>query len=278
MRRPFAWNRLGLALLCLNLPLALAAADPWTLVWSDEFGGKAGTQPSEQAWNYDLGNEEQGGWGNNELQYYTRSTENLRLDGKGNLEFRALKNSADLWCFNGDACPYTSARLNTRGKMQFVYGKVEARVQVPAGAGYWPAFWMLGTGTGGWPNIGEVDVMETIGRMPNTVYGTLHGPGYSGSQGLSVARDLPGPVAGSFHTHTVIKRPAEIVWLLDGAEYHRVTPNDLPAGTKWVFDQPCYLLLNLAVGGNWPGKPDARTVFPGVMKVDYVRVWKETPP
>lgn len=267
-----------LALTMLSSPALAATAPAWTLVWSDEFSGMAGTQPSGRDWNYDVGNEEQLGWGNKELQFYTRSPANVRLDGAGFLEVRALKNTADLWCWNGDACPYTSGRLTTVGKVSFVYGKVEARVQVPAGRGLWPAFWMLGTGGGGWPNIGEVDVMETIGRMPNTVYGTLHGPGYSGSQGLSVGRDLPGPVAGGFHTYTVVKRPAEIVWLLDGREYHRVTPKDLPAGTRWVFDGPMYLLLNLAVGGNWPGPPDAATVFPATMKVDYVRVWKEAQP
>ncbi len=273
--------RLVLALAALILgPVARAAPSSpgWTLAWSDEFTGPAGTQPGERDWTYDLGNEEQSGWGNKELEYYTRNPSNVRLDGQGHLEIVARRNDADLFCWNGDICPYTSARLNTRGKVQFLYGKLEARILLPAGRGYWPAFWMLGAGGGAWPGNGEIDVLEWVGQTPGSVYGTLHGPGYSGSQGLSARRELAGPVSGSYHTYTLIKRPAEIIWLMDGAVYHRVTPGDLPAGTKWVFDGPFYLLLNLAVGGNWPGRPPATTVFPGVMKVDYVRLWKEASP
>ena len=255
--------------------LAPVPSDPaWTLVWSDEFNGEAGTQPSDKFWNYDLGNEDAQGWGNRELEYYTHDPQNVRLDGKGNLEIRALRNTADLWCFNGDACPYTSARLSTLGKVQPKYGKIEARIQVPAGVGYWPAFWMLGNGQASWPNNGEIDIMEWLGRTPKTVYGTLHGPGYSGDKGLSTPLDLSEPASNGFHTFTLIRRPTEILWLLDGKAYKRVTPRDIPAGTNWVFDEPFYLLLNLAVGGNWSGPVGKDTVFPGVMKVDYVRVWK----
>ncbi len=258
-----------------NASLQIAPADPaWTLVWSDEFNGKAGTQPLDTFWNYDIGNEDASGWGNRELEYYTRDAANVRLDGQGNLEIRALKNAADLWCFNGDACPYTSARLNTRGKVQVESGKIEARVQVPAGVGYWPAFWMLGLGEGSWPKNGEIDIMEWLGRTPTTVYGTLHGPGYAADKGLSTPHELPEAVSQGFHTFAVIKRPREIVWLLDGQPYKRVSPQDLPAGTEWVFERPFYLLLNLAVGGNWSGPVGAQTVFPGVMKIDYVRIWK----
>lgn len=271
-----------LTLLTTAAPLASVQASsarqtggPWTLVWSDEFSGRAGTQPSGKDWNYDIGNEDQSGWGNHELEYYTRSPENVRLDGKGNLEIWARKNRADLWCWNGDACPYTSARLTTIGKVQFLYGKAEARLRVPPGQGYWPAFWALGNGRLAWPDNGELDIMEWLGRTPNTVYGTLHGPGYSVSTGLSAPAELPRPASAGFHTYTLIKRRAEIIWLLDGKVYHWVTPNDIPAGAKWVFDQPFYLLLNLAVGGDWSGKVGASTVFPGAMRVDYVRVWKE---
>ncbi|WP_412029366.1 family 16 glycosylhydrolase [Deinococcus yunweiensis] len=271
---------LRLAVLCglstafaLATPPALPApAGTWTLVWSDEFGGPAGSQPAAKWWNYDLGNEEQSGWGNNELQYYTNNPANVRLDGQGFLEIWARKNSAELWCFNGYACPYTSARLTTRGRVQFTYGKVEARMSLPQGQGYWPAFWMLGEGLR-WPERGEVDVMEFVGKTPTTIYGTLHGPGYSGGQGLTKGQSVQN-VSG-YHTYTVIKRRDEIVWLLDGQPYHRVTPQDIPKGSEWVFDRPMHLLLNLAVGGNWPGSPDATTKFPGVLKVDYVRVWRE---
>lgn len=279
------WKLLPAAVLSALLASAqMAPPDPaYKLVWSDEFDGAAGTQPSEKVWNYDVGNEEQLGWGNRELQYYTRSPENVRIDGQGHLEVWARKNTADLWCWNGDACPYTSARLTTLGKVQFTYGKLEASIQTPPGQGYWPAFWALGSGaTGGgkvsWPNNGEIDVMEQIGRTPGTVYGTLHGPGYSGSAGISGQAQLPGPLEGGFHTYTLIKRPGDLTWLLDGQVYHHVSAKDLPAGKPWVFDAPFYLLLNLAVGGNWPGPPNASTVFPGVMKVDYVRVWADSRP
>jgi beta-glucanase (GH16 family) len=269
------WKLLPVAVLTTALAQTAPSDSAWTLIWSDEFNGRAGTQPADQFWNYDVGNEDQHGWGNKELEYYTRSPDNVRLDGQGNLEIWARKNAADLWCWNGYACPYTSARLTTVAKVQFTYGKVEARIQTPPGQGYWPAFWALGTGKASWPSNGEIDIMERIGKTPNTVYGTLHGPGYSGSQGVSGQTELLAPVSGSFHTYTLIKRPGDLTWLLDGREYHHVTDRDIPAGKQWVFDAPFYLLLNLAVGGNWPGPPTASTVFPGVMKVDYVRVWEE---
>lgn len=264
------------ALAVAQIQPAHATGSAWTLLWSDEFSGRAGAQPSEKNWTYDVGNKEQDGWGNHELESYTRSPENVRLDGQGHLELRALKSTAKLQCWNGDACPYTSARLTTLNKVQLTYGKVEARIQVPPGKGYWPAFWALSNGKLSWPNNGELDIMEWLGRDPNTVYGTLHGPGYSGDKGLSAPAALTQPASAGFHTYTLIKRRTEILWLLDGHVYHRVTPQDIPTGTRWVFDQPFYLLLNLAVGGDWPGPVGSETVFPGVMKVDYVRVWKET--
>lgn len=258
-----------------SLPIPASVPDPrWTLVWQDEFSGAAGTQPDGRIWNYDYGNADTDGWGNQELQFYTRDVANVRLDGQGHLEIRALKNTADLPCWHGGPCGYTSARLTSKNKVTFTNGRIEARIQVPPGAGYWPAFWSLGQ-SGRWPDGGEIDIMEWLGREPNTVYGTLHGPGYSGAEGVSKSRALARAASDGYHTFAVIKRPREIVWLLDGVPYHRVTPDDLPAGRSWVFEQPFYLLLNLAVGGQWPGPPNASTVFPGVMKVDYVRVWKE---
>ncbi|OLV16094.1 glycoside hydrolase family 16 protein [Deinococcus marmoris] len=257
------------------LPIPATPPDPrWTLIWQDEFGGAAGSQPDERIWNYDYGNADANGWGNEELQFYTRDVANVRLDGQGHLEIRALKNTADLACWNGDPCAYTSARLTTKNKVTFTNGRIEARIQMPPGAGYWPAFWSLGQ-NGKWPDGGEIDIMEWLGREPNTVYGTLHGPGYSGAQGISKNKTLGRAASDGYHTFAIIKRPREIVWLLDGVPYHRVTPDDLPADRAWVFGQPFYLLLNLAVGGQWPGPPNASTVFPGVMNVDYVRVWQE---
>ncbi len=250
------------------------ATPQWTLVWREGFGGAAGSQPNPRYWNYDLGNRD---YGNEELEFYTQDRQNIRMNGLGQLEIRALKNQAnpDLPCWNGGRCPYTSARITTKGKVTFQYGKVEARIKVPPGRGFLPAFWSMGDGAAGWPDNGEIDVMEVVGQNPRTVYGTIHGPGYVGVERLGGHKDLKRDISSGFHVFALIKRPHEILWLVDGAVYHRVTPSDLPEGTQWVFERPFYLLLNLAVGGVWPGTPPADTVFPKVMVVDYVRVWRE---
>lgn len=254
-----------------------APSNSWTLVWSDEFDGAAGAVPNAANWNYDLGNAENSGWGNHELEYYTSSARNAQTDGNGMLVITAEKATNPGPCWNGSPCPYTSARIHTNGKVGFTYGKVEARMKLPAGAGIWPAFWALGTdlATAGWPNSGEIDIMEFVGKTPNTVYGTLHGPGYSGAQGINKPYDLGTAVSADFHTYTIIKRPNEIIWQVDGKDYHRLTPASLPAGANWVFEKPFFVILNLAIGGDWPGSPDANTVFPAQMKVDWVRVYKE---
>lgn len=252
-------------------------SNKWTLVWSDEFDDAAGTAPKAANWNYDLGNKEADGWGNHELEYYTSSARNAQTDGSGMLVITAEKASNPGPCWNGKPCEYTSARIHTNGKVGFTYGKVEARMKLPAGAGIWPAFWALGTdlATAGWPKSGEIDIMEFVGKTPNTVYGTLHGPGYSGAQGINKPYDLGTAVSGDFHTYTIIKRANEIIWQVDGKDYHRLTPASLPAGGSWVFEKPYFVILNLAVGGDWPGSPDAATVFPAQMKVDWVRIYKE---
>lgn len=256
---------------------APAPSNSWSLVWSDEFDGTAGAVPNAANWNYDLGNAESSGWGNHELQYYTSSARNAQMDGSGMLVITAEKASNPGPCWNSKPCDYTSARIHTNGKVSFTYGKVEARMKLPAGAGIWPAFWALGTdlATAGWPKSGEIDIMEFVGKTPNTVYGTLHGPGYSGAQGINKPYDLGTAVSNDFHTYTIIKRANEIIWQVDGKEYHRLTPASLPAGGTWVFEKPFFVILNLAVGGDWPGAPDAATVFPAQMKVDWVRVYKE---
>jgi len=256
---------------------APAPSNSWTLVWSDEFDDAAGTVPKPANWNYDLGNKEADGWGNHELEYYTSNARNAQTDGNGYLVITAEKATNPGPCWNGSQCGYTSARIHTNGKVSFTYGKVEARMKLPDGAGIWPAFWALGTdlATAGWPKSGEIDIMEFVGKTPNTVYGTLHGPGYSGAQGINKPDDLGTAVSADFHTYTLIKRPNEIIWQVDGKEYHRLTPASLPAGGTWVFEKPFFIILNLAIGGDWPGSPDANTVFPAQMKVDWVRVYKE---
>lgn len=246
----------------------------WALVWSDEFDGPAGTRVDSTKWVTEIGGQ---GWGNQERQYYTTSAENAALDGQGHLVLTARAEPAGtaLQCWYG-ACRYTSARLKTMGKFEQTYGRFEARLRVPRGQGIWPAFWMLGNDIDrvGWPRSGEIDIMEHIGREPNFVYGTVHGPGYSGGSGISGRYSFASDVAEEFHVFAVEWVPGEINWFVDGRQYHRVTPQSLPAGGTWVFDHPFFLLLNLAVGGAWPGDPDASTAMPQRLTVDYVRVYR----
>lgn len=246
-----------------------AAQDPpgWTLVWADEFEQADGSPPDPAKWGHDTGGS---GWGNNELQYYTSRTENARIED-GHLVIEARSEE-----FGGRN--YTSARLLTKGKRTWTYGRFEARLRVPRGQGMWPALWMLGADfdSVGWPDCGEIDIMEHIGGQPGTVHGTLHGPGYSGTAGLSGSHTLPAgeDVADDFHLFAMEWEENRIRWFIDGQPYFTLTPQDLPAGATWVFDRPHFLLLNVAVGGNWPGNPNASTSFPQRMTVDYVRVYE----
>jgi beta-glucanase (GH16 family) len=263
----------------LALFLALAPASPgtpqdWSLVWSDEFDGPAGTPPDASKWNFDVGGN---GWGNNELEYYTNRLDNSFIDGEGNLVIKALKEN--FTGTDGVRRNYTSARMLTAGKFVKRFGKFEARLKLPAGQGIWPAFWMLGEDISsvGWPRCGEMDIMENIGREPSTVHGTLHGPGAFGGNGLSGSFLLSGgqPFSSDFHVFTLEWQPNVVRFFVDGNLYQTRTPADLPAGAEWVFDHPFFLLLNVAVGGNWPGSPDDTTVFPQTMLVDYVRVYED---
>jgi beta-glucanase (GH16 family) len=250
----------------------------WTLSFQDEFSGPYGTAVDESKWRFDQGGN---GWGNEELQYYTNTRHNAMTDGSGRLVIRARAEpeTAPYICAFGQKCAYTSARLNTKEKFTQAYGRFEARVRIPAGQGLWPAFWLLGDTIAeqGWPSTGEIDVMETIGREPTLAHGTIHGPGYSGGNAIGAPVSLPdgAAFAAGFHTFAIEWQPNQIRWLLDDLEYQVRTPSDLPAGTKWVFDHPMFLILNLAVGGKWPGRPDASTVFPADLLVDYVRVYRK---
>jgi hypothetical protein len=193
------------------------STDPasWNLVWRDEFNGRQGTAPNSAVWGYEIGDGTAvgiTGWGNDELQYYTNSTDNAAIDGQGNLVITTRAADGSLLCYYGP-CKYTSARLLTRDRFEVAYGRVEARVRVPRGAGLWPAFWMLGTDIGqvGWPQAGEIDIMEYVGRLPNEIFGTIHGPGYSGGQSYGRVYDLGRPVADEFHTYAVEWQPNKIV-------------------------------------------------------------------
>ena len=263
----------------LALPVLAACANlspPPSPVWRDEFDGPAGTSFDRAKWVADTGGN---GFGNQEREFYTTRAENIALDGNGHLVItaRAEPPSSAYQCWYG-SCRYTSTRLKTKGLFAQAYGRFEARIRIPRGQGLWPAFWMLGgdIDSVGWPQSGEIDIMENIGREPAIAHGTLHGPGYSGANGIGRADTLSsGAYADDFHVFAVAWRPNEIRWFVDGRQYHRMTPADLPSGTKWVFDHPFFLLLNVAVGGGWPGDPDATTTFPQQMIVDYVRAYSE---
>ena len=245
----------------------------WSLVWSDEFSGH---KLEGNKWVPEIGG---GKWGNQELEYYTSRPKNLSLR-RGNLVITARREN--LTAPDHTTWHYTSARLKTLGKFTQTYGRFEARIKIPFGQGIWPAFWMLGEDIhkAGWPDCGEIDVMENIGKEPTLVHGTIHGPGYSGGEGIGTAHSLPAAkrFADDFHVFAVEWEPQAIRFYVDDALYATRTPAELPAGKKWVFDHPFFLLLNLAVGGDWPGNPDASTVFPQTMLVDYVRVYKKSVP
>jgi beta-glucanase (GH16 family) len=256
-------------------PVGVGQPPTWTLVWSDDFDGTAGAPVDGTKWVADTGGQ---GWGNQEREYYTAGAENASLDGAGHLVItaRAEPPSSTYRCWYG-ACRYTSARLATRDRFAPTYGRFEARMRILRGQGLWPAFWMLGADVGsvGWPKCGEIDVMENIGREPAVVHGTMHGPGYSGGSGIGGSTALAsGALADDYHVFAVEWTPGQVRWLVDEREYRRATPADLPVGAVWVFDHPFFLLLNVAVGGAWPGDPDASTVFPQQMLVDYVRVYR----
>ncbi|MBP8003098.1 MAG: family 16 glycosylhydrolase [Chloroflexi bacterium] len=254
--------------------------EQWQMLWSDEFDGVAGSFPTPSIWRPEIGDgtlNGNPGWGNGELETYTNTPENVALDGNGNLVITAheLGEDTNLACHYG-TCEYSSARLITWDRLETTYGRVEARMQLPQGQGIWPAFWMLGTNLDevGWPQSGEIDIMENIGREPSTVHGTVHGPGYSGSNGIGGGYDLDsGLFADDFHIFAIEWTPDGIRWFVDGVNYFSLTPDQIPAGTEWVYDHPFFIILNLAVGGNWPGFPDDTTVFPQSLVVDYVRVY-----
>ena len=244
----------------------------WQLVWSDEFTQADGTSPSSSNWGFDVGG---GGWGNNQLEYDTARTNNARIQG-GQLVIEAKPES-----YLGNS--YTSARMLTKGKWSWTYGRIEASIKIPKGQGIWPAFWMLGANIDSvnWPACGEIDIMENIGNTADQgiTHGTLHGPGYSGGGGLSGTYTLPGgaKLSDAFHVFAVEWTTNQIKWYLDNVQYFTLTPANLPGGSTWVFNAPQFILLNLAVGGGWPGNPDGTTVFPQQMLVDYVRVYNYVP-
>lgn len=261
-----ALRRTTLALACLALGCGGndVVLDQWTLVWQDEFEGPAGQLPDPQKWQFDVGTD----WGNAQLEYDTDRAENASLDGDGNLAITAREES-----YLGQ--PYTSARITTSGLFEPTLGKFEARIKLPRGPGIWPAFWLLGADIDvvGWPQTGEIDILEYRGQEPNILLGTLHGPGYSAANGITRRYQLPsGRFDEDFHVFGVEWKRDSIEWFLDGELYHDVTRAEVPG--EWVFDHPFYLILNVAVGGGFVGPPNTGTVFPQTMLVDWVRVYE----
>jgi beta-glucanase (GH16 family) len=250
-----------------NYPTALdEGRSGWRLAWSDEFDGPAGQLPDPTKWRFDIGTD----WGNAQLEFTTDRAENASLDGRGNLAIVARQES-----FRGQ--PFTAARITTQGLFEPQYGLIEARIRLPSGRGLWPAFWLLGgnIGTVGWPQSGEIDVMEFRGQEPSIIHGSLHGPGYSAGNAVTQAFALQG---GRFDTDffvfSVEWTRESIIWYVDGIPYREIRRNEVPG--EWVFDQPFYIILNVAVGGTFVGPPGPQTVFPQTMLVDWVRVWERS--
>jgi beta-glucanase (GH16 family) len=286
---------LSLLIVATTMPSRHAAANrvvhsqtppDWVLTWSDEFNAPAGSPPDARKWTFDIGG---GGWGNHELETYTNRTANAEIEG-GNLVITARKE--EFTGPDGVKRNYTSARLKTLDLFSQTYGRFEARIKIPAGQGMWPAFWMMGNDITkvGWPKCGEIDVMENIGREAGIVHGSLHGPGHGPEHGPGPA---PGPAPGTadetstfslpagqafsndFHVFAIEWEPAEVRFYVDAAKYATFQKAGWPAAAPWVFDHPFFILLNVAVGGDWPGPPEAATQFPQQMLVDYVRVYKK---
>lgn len=241
----------------------------YTLVWSDEFDGTTGDPPNPENWTFDIGTGTDG-WGNNELQYYTNRTENIHIDGKGSLVIKAIQEP-----FEGRN--YTSARITTKGLKEFRFGRIEARIKAPFSQGLWPAFWMLGANIDGvgWPQTGEIDIMELRGQEPSTIIGSIHGPGYSGGDAISQSFQLfDSRFDTEFHVFAIEWGSDFIDFFVDDRLYNRLTPADIPAGSDWVFDRHFFLLLNVAVGGNFVGPPSPNSRFPQSMLIDYIRVYQ----
>jgi beta-glucanase (GH16 family) len=260
---------------CTRLPVDDELPPPpsgtWQLTWSDELDGAAGTPPDPTRWRYDLGGH---GWGNGQLEFNTDQLANARHDGDGHLVITALRQD-----YAGNR--YTSARIRTEGLFDQRYGRFEARLRLPRGAGIWPAFWLLGTSypSVGWPDCGELDVMELRGSEPAVVHGSAHGPGYSGGNPKTARYTLPeGTFADGFHVFAIEWSPGEVHWFVDDEHYHAIRAADMPPEQRWVYDDgPMFVILNVAVGGWFGGEVDD-AIFPQAMTVDYVRVYRRAAP
>lgn len=239
----------------------------YQLVWSDDFDAAKGEGLDLTMWTHDIGTG-QNGWGNNELQYYTDRPENVSHDGEGNLVITAKREA-----FEGR--PFTSARIKTQGLFSQKYGRFEARLKTPYSPGLWPAFWLLGSNITevSWPQCGEIDIMELRGQEPDLIHGSVHGPGYSGGNAVSKGFALQNARFDTkFHEFAVEWGEDFVDYFVDGFLYQRITPDDVSG--EWVFNTDFFLILNVAVGGNYVGSPTDQSIFDQTMVIDYVRVYK----
>jgi beta-glucanase (GH16 family) len=236
----------------------------WKLHWQDEFNYEG--LPDSTKWDYNVGGH---GWGNNELQYYTKADLNNAKVSNGSLWVMARKQKME----NRD---YTSARLVTKGKADFTYGKVEIRARLPAGRGLWPAIWMLGSNVSsvGWPECGEIDIMEHVGFEKDSVFGTIHSKAYNHIINTQKGKKIfiKDPYT-EYHLFTLEWTPQRMDFLMDNVLYNSIA-NENKTTAEWPFDSPFYLLVNLAVGGNLGGREGVdEAVFPAALEVDYIRVY-----
>jgi len=274
---------LGASLACTDGKPSSVSPPPtitWIQVWSDEFDGPAGARVDNTKWSYDTADGCNGGggcgWGNDEKEYYTDSSENIALNGQGQLMIVARRAPAGLTCYYGP-CRYTSAKITTRGKVLAAPGRVEARIKLPVGQGLWPAFWMLGHDNPivPWPECGELDIMENKGSQPSTTSSALHGPGYSGATPFVHRHTLArGTVSDDFHTFAVEWDSLHVQFFVDDTAHYRVTNVGIQQYGRSVLNQSFFLILNLAVGGKFDGDPQSDAILPATMLVDYVRVYR----
>ena len=263
---------IALSLITFSNPVA-AASPVKKLLWSQEFNEAAGTAPSSKVFDYDLGG---GGWGNKELQWYTEDA--VKTNGNGQLEISVTKIPAvsedelPYNCF-GD-CKYFSGRIKTENKVRFKYGRMEARMKLPAGTGVWPAFWMLGSNIGAksWPKCGEIDIIELRGREPDLAIVSAHGPGYSGAASKTGSKRYGTPLTNDYHVYAIEWAANKISWYVDGKLVHTLTNKSVKAGT-YVFNQDFFLILNVAMGGDFDGGQLDDSIEGVKMSVDYIRYY-----
>ncbi len=253
-------KKITFSLLFFLLVFTKLESQTWNLIWSDEF---TNTTIDMSNWSFETGTGV-GGWGNNELEYYTNRPENATISN-GKLLIIARKEP-----FSGSN--YTSARMKTQGKKSWTYGKIEAKIKFPNGNGIWPAFWMLGDNITqvGWPQCGEIDIMEHVNSDPQ-IHGTIHwyNNSYAYYGGDTTAN------LSQYHVYGIEWDQNGIAWFLDGNKYWEANISNNINGTN-EFHAPFFILLNMAVGGNWPGNPDPGTNFPDTLFVDYVRVYQKS--